>query len=216
MRNSRSTALAAVAVLAAAVSGCVDEGNTPSEKEIPSASPTDSPTASPTDSPSGSPAGGAAGTVGTRSAEGLGTILTDAQGRTLYLFEADEDGKPTCTGKCADAWPPLTAEGKPKAAGKAKSGLLGTVEREDGGKQVTYNDHPLYRYAEDGKPGETKGQDLDDYGAEWYVLNTSGDKHEGEGAGKKPETDKERDGERDQDQPEDGGESREPHHDPDY
>lgn len=117
-------------------------------------------------------------TVKTDSAGDLGTILVDEKGRTLYLFEADESTTSTCDDECAEAWPPLLTTGEPKADGEAQSKLLDTSKRSDGKTQVTYNDHPLYRYEEDSKPGDTNGQALDQFGAEWFVLDADGDKVE--------------------------------------
>ncbi|WP_405626498.1 hypothetical protein [Streptomyces sp. NBC_01396] len=114
--------------------------------------------------------------VKTATAGKLGTILVDAKGRTLYLFEADKSTQSTCNGSCAAAWPPLLTSGSPTAGGSAKSGLLGTTKRSDGKTQVTYHGHPLYGYAGDSKPGDTNGQDLNQFGAAWYVLDVSGQK----------------------------------------
>jgi len=105
---------------------------------------------------------------------GLGKALVDGQGRTLYLFEADKGTKSACDGACAAAWPPLTTTGKPTAGSGIAAAKLGTSERGDGTTGVTYNGHPLYYYAGDSAPGQTSGQGLDDYGAEWYVLSASG------------------------------------------
>jgi predicted lipoprotein with Yx(FWY)xxD motif len=114
-------------------------------------------------------------TVATHNAGGkLGTILVDEKGRTVYLFQADKTDKSTCTGACAAAWPPLLTKGKPKAGTGAKSNLLGTSTRSDGTTQVAYNKHPLYFFAGDSKPGQTNGQDLNQFGALWYVLNPAG------------------------------------------
>jgi predicted lipoprotein with Yx(FWY)xxD motif len=106
----------------------------------------------------------------------LGRILVDSHGRTLYLFEKDKHGRSACSGSCAQVWPPLTTKGKPHAGTGVRSSLLGTTKRSDGSKQVTYHGHPLYRYVTDHKPGETKGQGLRLFGAEWYVLNARGNK----------------------------------------
>jgi predicted lipoprotein with Yx(FWY)xxD motif len=105
---------------------------------------------------------------------GLGKILIDSKGRTLYLFEKDSGTKSACTGGCATAWPPLRASGKPTAGGGAKASSLGTTPRSDGKPQVTYNGHPLYGYQGDSKPGDTNGQNIAAFGAEWYVLSPSG------------------------------------------
>jgi predicted lipoprotein with Yx(FWY)xxD motif len=98
----------------------------------------------------------------------LGTVLVDGGGRTLYEFEKDKGPASRCSGACASVWPPLT--GKPDAGGGVAAAKLGTTA----GGGVTYAGHPLYTYAGDGKPGDVKGQDLDQFGAEWYVLAPSG------------------------------------------
>jgi predicted lipoprotein with Yx(FWY)xxD motif len=114
-------------------------------------------------------------TVTTRHGK-LGTFLVAKNGMTLYLFEKDKTSKSTCSGQCAQFWPPLLTSGKPKAAGKAKSSLLGTTKRSDGKLQVTYKGHPLYFFVMDKKAGDTTGQDFLGFGAKWYVLAPSGKK----------------------------------------
>ena len=116
-------------------------------------------------------------TVSTATSK-LGRILADSRGRTLYLFENDKRGHSACAGACATYWPPLLTRGKPTAARAAKQALLGTTRRADGTTQVTYAGHPLYRFVQDTKPGQTTGQDLHDFGAGWYVLAPAGTKIE--------------------------------------
>jgi len=89
---------------------------------------------------------------------GLGKVLVDGRGRTVYLFEQDKHGKSACSGKCASLWPPLLASGKPLATAGAKASLLGTVKRADGRLQVTYNHHPLYTFVKDTRKGQTNGE----------------------------------------------------------
>jgi predicted lipoprotein with Yx(FWY)xxD motif len=117
--------------------------------------------------------GGSSATVSVAST-GLGKILVDSKGRTLYLWEKDSAGKSACSGGCAEAWPPLRASGKPTAGGGAKASLLGTIPRSDGKPQVTYDGHPLYGYQGDSKPGDTTGQGSTGFGAPWYVLAPTG------------------------------------------
>jgi predicted lipoprotein with Yx(FWY)xxD motif len=120
-------------------------------------------------------AAGAGGTRITTHRSDLGRILVDAQGRTLYLFEKDKGATSSCNGACASIWPPVT--GATRVAGPGLSAAkLGSIKRADGKTEVTYAGHPLYTYAGDSKPGETSGQGLDDFGAEWYVLAPSGHK----------------------------------------
>ena len=107
----------------------------------------------------------------------LGTILVNAQGRSLYLFLKDKNGKSACSGACAKAWPPLMTTGKAKAAGGVNAKLLGTTKRSNG-TQVTYNGHPLYTFFQDTKAGQTKGQGSNFFGALWYVMGTNGNKIE--------------------------------------
>ena len=109
---------------------------------------------------------------------GLGRVLVDGRGRTLYLFEKDKHGKSACTGTCAGAWPPLIASGKPRATAGAKASLLGTVRRRDGRLQVTYNHHPLYTFVKDTGKGQTNGEGIDAFGAEWYAVSVAGAKVE--------------------------------------
>jgi predicted lipoprotein with Yx(FWY)xxD motif len=108
----------------------------------------------------------------------LGRILVDARGRTLYLFQKDRGTASTCYGACASIWPPLTTKGKPLAGPGVLASRLGTTMRKDGKVEVTYNRHPLYYYAGDTKRGQTAGQGLDQFGAEWYVLSAAGQKVE--------------------------------------
>ena len=121
-------------------------------------------------------------TVKVRSVS-LGKILVNGSSHTLYLFEKDKHGKSACSGSCATNWPPLLTKGKPKASGSAKASMLGTTKRSDGTTQVTYNKHPLYTFKGDAnKIGATKGEGLDAFGAEWYVVGTNGKKIEEEGS----------------------------------
>ena len=132
-----------------------------------------------TASTAASTSGGAA-TVAVADNSKLGQILVDAQGRTLYLFEKDESDESYCSGKCAKVWPPYTTKGGPKAGKGAEASKLGTLKRDDGSTQVTYNGSPLYLYVSDKQAGEASGNELDQFGAEWYALRPSGDKAEGD------------------------------------
>ena len=112
------------------------------------------------------------------ASSGLGRVLVDGRGRTLYLFARDKHGKSACSGKCAGFWPPLITSGKPLATAGAKTSLLGTTRRPDGRLQVTYNHHPLYTFVNDTRKGQTNGEEVDAFGAEWYVVSTAGTKIE--------------------------------------
>jgi predicted lipoprotein with Yx(FWY)xxD motif len=105
---------------------------------------------------------------------GLGKILVDSRGHTLYLFKKDTGGKSRCSGSCAVNWPPLLATGRPAAGSGVKGSKLGTTRRSDGKTQVVYNRHPLYRFVGDKKPGQTTGQGITAFGARWFALTPSG------------------------------------------
>lgn len=100
----------------------------------------------------------------------LGSILVDADGMTLYLFESDADGASTCTADCAATWPPLIDDA-PVAGDGVDEALLGTTTRDDGEVQVTYDGAPLYGFASDEAPGDTEGQGVGDV---WFVVDASG------------------------------------------
>ena len=124
-----------------------------------------------------------AATVAVADNPQLGEILVDGEGRTLYLFEKDESNESYCNGECATVWPPYTTKSSPKASQGAEAAKLGTLKRDDGSTQVTYNGAPLYLYANDTKAGEANGNELDQFGAEWYALHPSGEKAEGSQGG---------------------------------
>jgi predicted lipoprotein with Yx(FWY)xxD motif len=107
---------------------------------------------------------------------GLGRIVVDGRGRSLYLFEKDTRGRSACSGACAAYWPPLLANGRSIALEGAKPSLLGSIRRADGSRQVSYAGHPLYFYAGDTRRGQTNGEGLRDFGAGWYVLTPAGKK----------------------------------------
>ena len=131
--------------------------------------------------PASKPASGAGETVKTATVAKLGRYLIDEDGKALYLFEKDTSPKSTCYGACAQEWPPVTTSGKPVAESGATAAKLSTSKRSDGTAQVVYDGHPLYYFAGD-KGASTKGQGLDEFGAEWYVLAPSGQKVEKQGS----------------------------------
>ena len=104
----------------------------------------------------------------------LGKTLTDANGRTLYLFAADKPDVSTLSAAGRAFWPPFTSAIKPSAKSGARVGEIGTVTGATGAGQVTYNGHPLYYFVGDHNPGQTSGQALNQFGARWYVLSPSG------------------------------------------
>ena len=124
-------------------------------------------------------AGGGSSTIGVSNVGGLGSILVDSTGRSVYLFGKDSGPKSTCFGACAQEWPPLTTAGKPTAGKGVSASMIGTSKRSDGTTQVTYNGHPLYRFSADTKAGDANGQNVDAFGATWHVVSPAGNKVEG-------------------------------------
>jgi predicted lipoprotein with Yx(FWY)xxD motif len=160
MTRNRSTSIgvlgaAGLAVLAAVAAGCGGGAATAASSAPPKT------------------ASGQAATVGI-SNTGIGQILVNSQGRTLYRFKADQGTKSACTGACAGAWPPLLVTGKPTVGSRVNTSLLGTTPRPEGTTQLTYNGHPLYRFAQDQKAGETNGQGVSAFGAAWFALSSAG------------------------------------------
>jgi predicted lipoprotein with Yx(FWY)xxD motif len=134
-----------------------------------------------------SPTASASGAKVALRTTGLGRTLVDAAGRTLYLFEKDRGTTSACSGACAAAWPPFTTSSRPAAGPGIDAAKIGTTKRPDGATQVTYGGHPLYFYAGDRRRGDTRGQGLEQFGAEWFALGSSGSKiegHEGGGGGR--------------------------------
>jgi predicted lipoprotein with Yx(FWY)xxD motif len=135
-------------------------------------------------SSSGSEAGGGSGTIDTGEVGGLGTVLVDSEGMTVYDFTVDKGTKSNCYGGCESAWPPVTTTAKPTAGGGAMSAALGTTKRKDGTLQVTYEGHPLYTYAEDEAPGEANGQESE---GTWFALDEKGAQVTGHAGGETTE-----------------------------
>jgi predicted lipoprotein with Yx(FWY)xxD motif len=114
---------------------------------------------------------GGGGTISGSEVSGLGTVLVDSEGMTVYEFTEDEGSTSVCYGECEAAWPPVEASGKPTAGEGAMSADLGTTKRKDGTLQVTYKGHPVYTFAGDKAPGEANGNE--DEGT-WFALDESG------------------------------------------
>jgi predicted lipoprotein with Yx(FWY)xxD motif len=105
-----------------------------------------------------------------RGDTGLGTVLVDAEGLTLYGLTDDTGGVSTCDGACADAWPPLTLDGPDLPAG-LDADVFSVVERSDGTFQLKAGEWPLYRFAGDAAPGDTNGQGS---GGVWFAAAPDG------------------------------------------
>jgi predicted lipoprotein with Yx(FWY)xxD motif len=105
-----------------------------------------------------------------------GQCVTDAQGRPLYMFSSDQKDSSNCQNTCAQAWPPVTTTGKPEAGSGIQKGMLGTLQRNDGKTQITYNAHPLYYYSKDERTEAPAGQERHGFGGERYLVSPNGTK----------------------------------------
>ena len=112
-------------------------------------------------------AAGTGVTLKTATIDGI-TVLTSANGYTLYWFAPDSPSASSCTGSCAVYWPPVT--GTPAAGPGVTTGKLGTIKRPGGTTQATYDGHPLYTYIGDNAPGQARGNKLDLNGGYWYEV----------------------------------------------
>jgi predicted lipoprotein with Yx(FWY)xxD motif len=188
MKRTYSAIVILAVIAGAVIAGCGSGGSssstTATETKAASAEATETKEAAPaSEEATAKPAAeaepeGEATPISLGSAAGVGKVLVDSEGMTLYYFQKDQkgSGKSKCEGACAEAWPPLTTEGKPEAMSGVKSAMLGTIKRDDGTTQVTYAGWPLYTFVEDQKPGEDNGTDSKAFGASWYPLHSNGKK----------------------------------------
>ena len=175
---TRALAIATTCSLLAIGAGC-GGGDDDSSSEGASASPSTKAEASKQQgsgggkqSPGGGAQGGGSGSEVVVGDSEYGRVLTDSEGRTLYLFDRETTDRSECFGACAEAWPPFYTDGDPQAGKGVNQELLGTTEH-DGKQLVTYNGHPLYYYVNDG-PNEVLCQGVDEFGGVWLVVDPEG------------------------------------------
>lgn len=139
------------------------------------ASKTNAGSGGPSSTSSATGAGGV--TVNATSVGLLGTALVTSDGLTLYTLSADAGGKVTCTSTaCTGTWPPLLVPtgGTAMAGSGLNASMLGTITTPSGGKQVTYNKWPLYRFSGDSASGQTNGQGIVSFGGTWHPIAPTG------------------------------------------
>jgi predicted lipoprotein with Yx(FWY)xxD motif len=177
---------AAISLLAACSTGPGTPAPSPAESPTHSSAGSGAP--SPADS--GTPGSGSAGKAATRfplrkdgvlvavalrKVPGQPAALVDGFGAALYMFDADQGGVSVCNGECAKVWNPVKASSTDVAGGGARDDLIGSITRDDGSKQLAYNNHPLYYYV-----GTKGGVDTDDgvahgVGGGWWTVTGNGD-----------------------------------------
>src|SRR6266568_5422977 len=117
------------------------------------------------------PAAHATGTIVETLSIGGVTVLTNAEGYTLYWFGGDTPAKSACGASCARQWPPVTGRA---VAGAGVTGALGAITRPGGSVQATYDGHPLYTAAADTGPGQTRGNGVRSGGGVWHEVTVPG------------------------------------------
>ena len=118
---------------------------------------------------------GGTGTTITVGDSDFGSMLFDSSRQAIYVFENDREGNTVCYGTCAEEWPPVLTDGKPRPGKGVKASLLGTVKRRDGRAQVTYAGKPLYFYAHE-RPGEVRCHNVNLNGGFWWVIGPDGER----------------------------------------
>ncbi|HEY2438068.1 MAG TPA: hypothetical protein VGH93_12870, partial [Solirubrobacteraceae bacterium] len=104
---------------------------------------------------------------------GIGQILVDGRGRSLYLFEADKPNRSTLSAAGFKVWPAYVAAHRPPTGGGVSAPHISVI-RSNGRTQLAYFGHPLYYFVGDQKPGDTTGQGLLEFGALWFVVSPNG------------------------------------------
>ena len=182
---NHKTILGAVFVLALILTACAPAPAEPTatlpptEPPVSTEPPVATDTAAAAETPTvGVPVTGEA-TINVSESTEFGPILVDGEGMSLYVFMADtqNSGTSTCGDDdgCATEWPPLISQGSPVAGEGVDATLLGTITRDDGSLQVTYNGWPLYLFEEDTAAGDTNGQGLEEFGALWFLVSPEGE-----------------------------------------
>ncbi len=125
--------------------------------------------------PAAAPTTAASGTAGLtiqiRDDAKLGKILADAEGKALYRYDQDRTEVSSCTGGCTQTWQPLLLPSGDPTGPSDLQGQVSTFSRPDGGRQVMYNNAPLYRFIGDTQPNDAKG---DSPNGPWHVVHLAG------------------------------------------
>jgi predicted lipoprotein with Yx(FWY)xxD motif len=164
-------ALASLVVLAAGCGRSDNDGPdvaaapAPAPVTVPAPAPATAPPVTTAESPPGLLIGAKVGQ------SGLGDVLTSEGGLTLYGFTNDVRAKSTCSGTCADAWPPVIVDEDWNVGPGLDTGIFATTVRDDGSLQLVAGKWPLYTYSGDAAPGDLTGQGS---GGVWFAVATDG------------------------------------------
>jgi predicted lipoprotein with Yx(FWY)xxD motif len=138
--------------------------------------------------PAGSDSPSAGVTISTADVSGIGTVLVNGEGRTLYLLSSEAGGKLTCTDDngCTKVWPDTELPSgvtQATAGSGVQASLLGTVKSADGNLYVTYGGYPVYEFSGDKGPGTVNGQGITSFGGTWSAMTPAGTAAANPGAG---------------------------------
>jgi predicted lipoprotein with Yx(FWY)xxD motif len=179
LRSNRHRAFALPILAAASASILLAACGSSTKTSAPPVTSTATPAAAPATTTGGASAANASVTVSAASVPGVGTVLVNGNGRTLYVLESEKGGKVTCTaaGGCTAVWSPAvlpSGMSQAIAGSGVQASLLGTVKSPTGDVRVTYGGWPLYTYVGDSGSGTAKGQGVKDSFGLWWVLSPSG------------------------------------------
>jgi predicted lipoprotein with Yx(FWY)xxD motif len=107
--------------------------------------------------------------VGVGRASGVGVVLVDKSGMTLYTLTNNGAAVP-CDTTCQGFWPPYDVTAGAKVTGAKGVKKLGVTDT----NQVTVNGLPVYRYSGDSKKGQANGEGINTFGGIWHVVKKSG------------------------------------------
>ena len=128
---------------------------------------------------SASGASKAAYTVSAAAVPGVGTVLVNGSGMTLYMLTSEKGGTLTCTDEngCTKVWPDTELPSgvtAPIAGSGIDASKLSTIKGPSGSLYITYAGWPLYTYSGDTGPGQAKGLGIVSFGGTWYPLSPAG------------------------------------------
>lgn len=109
---------------------------------------------------------------------GVGRVLVDGRGRTVYLLTADGKTSVPCTDSsgCTKIWPDLSLpDGVNSAtAGSGVNASLLKTKKVGSENYATYNGWLLYEYVGDNSSGQANGQGIKSFGGTWYAVTAAG------------------------------------------
>lgn len=115
----------------------------------------------------------------TANVSGLGNVLVDGSGKTVYVLTSSSQKNVPCTDAsgCTALWPDLplpSGKSSSKAGMGLEASLLGTKKLSDGETYPTYDGWLMYEYTGDSGPAQSNGEGIKSFGGIWYAISPSG------------------------------------------